>query len=68
MIPVPGSEQHADEVLGQQVTYNGERIGIVVQVRHNMENGRRYAFVQPMAPEDPERRIPLDELRLSIGL
>lgn len=67
MTVIPGSEHHAQEVLDQQVTHQGERIGIVVEVRHNIPNGRRYAFVQSAEPGEPERRVPLDELKLWEG-
>lgn len=50
--------------LGREVKHNGENIGIVTQIRPNMQNGRRYAFVQPHDPEHVERRLPIDELTL----
>lgn len=67
MKAIPGSEQHANEVLDKAVTHRGERIGTVVEIRHNIPNGRRYAFVRPDNLEESERRIPLDELTLWQG-
>lgn len=48
--------------LRREVKHDGENIGIVTEIRPNMSNGRRYAFVQPHDPEHGERRVPLDEL------
>lgn len=67
MTVIPGSEQHAEEVLDQLVQHVGEKIGRVVEIRHNVANGRRYAFVRPDDLSEPERRLPLDELRLWEG-
>jgi hypothetical protein len=67
MTVIPGSEHHAQEVMDRMVTHQGEKIGMVVDVRHNIPNGRRYAFVQPIDPTETERRVPLDELRLWEG-
>lgn len=63
----PGSEQHADQVMHAQVSHQGELVGVVRKIRSNVENGRRYALIQPIDPADPERRLPLDELRLWEG-
>lgn len=51
--------------LQREVKHHGENIGIVTEIRSNMSNGRRYAFVQPHDPEHGERRVPLDELTLA---
>lgn len=50
--------------LQREVKHQGENIGIVTEIRPNMNNGRRYAFVQPHDPEHGERRLPVDELTL----
>lgn len=50
--------------LHREVTHDGENIGIVTEIRSNMTNGRRYAFVQPHDPAHGERRLPIDELTL----
>lgn len=54
--------------IGSEVKHDGENIGIVTQIRPNMNNGRRYAFVQPYDPEHGERRLPVDELTLAAAL
>lgn len=64
MTVAPGSEQHADQVMHAEVSHQGELVGIVRKIRRNVENGRRYALIQPVDPADPERRLPLDELKL----
>lgn len=61
-------ETKAIDWLGSEVKHNGENIGIVTQIRPNMRNGRRYAFVQPHDPEHVERRLPIDELTLVEGV
>lgn len=50
--------------LQREVKHDGENIGIVTEIRPNMSNGRRYAFVQSHDPEHGERRVPVDELTL----
>lgn len=57
-------DQQAIDWLGCEVLHDGENVGIVTQLRPNMTNGRRYAFVQPHDPEHGERRLPVDELTL----
>lgn len=52
------------DIIGQQVSHRGERVGMVTEIRPNMQNGRRYAFVQSYYPGDDERRLPLDELEI----
>ncbi|MBF8176941.1 PRC-barrel domain-containing protein [Herminiimonas contaminans] len=54
--------KHTKEVIGREVTHKGMRAGLVTEVRHNIPNGRLYAFVQPHNPGDSERRLPIDEL------
>ncbi|AMP13697.1 hypothetical protein [Collimonas pratensis] len=51
--------------LGRTVAHEGITIGIVTQIRPNVANGRRYAFVQPHNQEHGECRIPVDELTLA---
>jgi|GEM_PF-5809201 len=57
-------DDKAIDWLGREVMHNRENIGIVTEIRPNMTNGRRYAFVQPHDPEFGERRVPVDELTL----
>ncbi|WP_025918477.1 hypothetical protein [Herminiimonas sp. CN] len=57
-------EKQKIDWLGREVTHQGKNIGIVTQIRPNVANGRRYAFVQPHDPEFGERRVPVDELTL----
>lgn len=52
------------DVIGKEVIHNGDRIGVVMRIKPNIDNGRRYAFVQPHDRAQLERRIPLDELDL----
>lgn len=54
--------------IGSEVKHDGENIGIVTQIRPNMSNGRRYAFVQPHDPEHAECRVPVDELTLAAAV
>lgn len=54
--------------IGSEVAHEGKPIGIVTQIRPNMGNGRRYAFVQPHNPEHGEHRVPVDELTLVEGV
>lgn len=53
--------------VGTLVRHQGRYIGKVNEIRHNIPNGRRYAFVQPTDPEIPERRLPVDELTIHAG-
>ncbi len=56
------------EAIGREVMHQGARIGLVTEVKPNMENGRLYAFIQPHDVTADERRIPLDELDLVRGV
>jgi hypothetical protein len=55
------------ELLGEVVKHEGQIIGTVTEIRPNIANGRRYAFVKPHQDGMPERRIPADELTLFWG-
>lgn len=57
-------KNEAVDLLGQEVMHEGQNIGIVTQIRPNVTNGQRYAFVQPHLVGMNERRVPLDELTL----
>ncbi|NDP60082.1 MAG: hypothetical protein GZ090_12090 [Oxalobacteraceae bacterium] len=57
-------ETNASNWLQREVKHDGENIGIVTEIRPNMNNGRRYAVKQPHDPEHAERRVPVDELTL----
>jgi hypothetical protein len=52
------------DIIGKEVLHNGYNIGVVADVKPNMENGRRYAFIKPHDVADDVYRIPLDELDL----